>query len=155
MRAYRTPKPVLPSIVKRKRKEENPLPDPFPFPKNYRPDVEVALHTGNMSRETKAAFLSSIAGAMFSYKMYPVGEEYTRIACQIIRQYPFLKPPNGSPTVCFINVSFLHYIYLCYSLPSNSRWSIVSRNFAVYLRKEHQAVQIPEALSLKSERPLD
>lgn len=103
-----SPKSVLPSVVRRKRKEEKPLPDPFPLPKNYRPDIEVGLRTGKMSRETKAAFLSSIAAAMFSYKMYPEREEYSRIAYQIVAQYPFLKLSKGSCFVCFMYM----YMYL-------------------------------------------
>lgn len=33
-----------------------PLPDPFPLPKNYKTDVNVALKTGKMTRETKKQF---------------------------------------------------------------------------------------------------
>ena len=65
-----TPKrsPPLPSVVKKEKEDETPLPDPFPFPSHFRPDVEVGLKTGNMSREAKAAFYSSVASAMFSFK---------------------------------------------------------------------------------------
>ena len=41
-----------------------PLRNPFPLPKNFRSDVELALHTGKMTKETNAGFLSSIASAM-------------------------------------------------------------------------------------------
>ena len=72
------------------------------------PDIEVVLRTGKMSRETKAAFLSLIAAAMFSYKMYPEREEYSRIAYQIVAQYPFLNSSKGSCSVCFMYM----YLYL-------------------------------------------
>ena len=98
---YSTPKSVLPSIIKKEKemKKKNPLPDPFPA--HYRPDVELGLSSGKMSREAKRAFISSIASAMFACIKHPSGEEYTRVAYDIIKQYPFLKPPSGSPTVSF------------------------------------------------------
>ena len=87
-------------MVKKDILEETPFPDPFPLPVNYRSDVELCLSTGKMTREAKRAFLSSVAAKMFGYKRYPSGEDYTRVAVQIISNYPFLKPPSGSPTVC-------------------------------------------------------
>ena len=46
-------------------KEEGPLPDPFPFPKNFSSEVELALSSQKMTKETTSAFLSQIASAMF------------------------------------------------------------------------------------------
>ena len=89
---------VLPAIKKEKR-EELDLPTPFPLPINYRTDVEQCLKSGIMTTEAKRAFLSSVASKMFMYKKYPTAEEYTRVAIQIITEYPFLKPPSGSPIV--------------------------------------------------------
>ena len=94
-----TPKSTLPTIVKKETIKEIDLPDPFVFPRNYRPDVELDLQSGKMSREAKRSFLSSVASAMLSFKKFPNGEEYTRVACDIIKKYPFLKPPSGLATV--------------------------------------------------------
>ena len=94
-----TQKSFLPSVVKKEKIAEKPIPDPFPFPAHHRPDVELGLSTGKMSREAKKAFLSSVAFSMFGWKKYPSSEEYARVACEIIKKYPFLKPPSGSPTV--------------------------------------------------------
>ncbi len=96
---YSTPKSVLPSVIKKEKTKEKPLPDPFLFPAHYRPDVELGLRSGKMSREAKRSFTSSIASAMFAFKKHPSGEEYTGVVCDIIKQYPFLKPPSGSRTV--------------------------------------------------------
>ena len=105
-----TPKSVLPSVVKKEKVTvEKDLPDPFPLPLHYRPDVELGLSTGKMSIEAKRSFLSSVASSMFTLKKYPTSEEYTRVACEIIKKYPFLKPPTGSPTVSSC-------IYVFYSL---------------------------------------
>ena len=91
------------SMVKPKRLvsrgSEKPLPDPFPMPINFRADVDVALKTGKMTRETSKSFLSSIAGSMLAIKRYPTKEEFTRVAIDIVRKYPFMKAKIGSPTV--------------------------------------------------------
>ena len=52
-----------------------------------------------MTKEATKSFLSSIASVMLSFKKYPCREEYVSVAKDIITNYPFLKPPNGSPTV--------------------------------------------------------
>ena len=96
-----------PSVAIRSRGSEKPLPDPFPLPLNFRSDVEVALRTGRMTRETNKAFFSSVAGCMLSFKRYPMKEEFIRIATDIIRKYPFMRSQTGSPTV-----STYLYIYL-------------------------------------------
>ena len=59
-----------------------PLPDPFPLPKRYRADVEVALASGKMTKETMSAFLkvSAVAAAMLVYKHYPTREDF--LCCQ-------------------------------------------------------------------------
>ena len=80
--------------------KEQKLPDPFPLPQNYRYDVEIALKSGEMTRETTSAFLSAVANAMLAYKKRPTAEEYVRISMDIIRKYPFLKDKNSdSPIV--------------------------------------------------------
>lgn len=81
--------------MKPKKIVEEPLPHPFPFPKHFTSTVELALFTKKMTKETNAAFLLSIAAAMLGYKWYPTREEYVRVAVDIIRTYPFMKPPNG------------------------------------------------------------
>ena len=45
------------------------LPDPFILPTNFRPDIEVCLKSGKMTRLARAIFLSTVAGAMFQYKI--------------------------------------------------------------------------------------
>ncbi len=86
--------------LKSKKQAEKSLPDPFPLPENFRRDVEVALKTQKMSRETTRSFYSAVASSMLCYKHYPTKEEYTRVAVEIIRKYPFLKSrSNRSPTV--------------------------------------------------------
>ena len=95
----------LPLAVKKELVKEDPLPDPFPLPSNYRADVEIGLTSGVMSKEAKRHFFSSVAASMFKYKKRPTGEEYTRIALQLIGRYPFLKPPNSrSPVVSVPNI---------------------------------------------------
>jgi len=70
------------------------------LPPNYRADVEIGLSSGIMSKEAKRHFFSSVAASMFKYKKNPTGEEYTRVAIQLIAKYPFLKPPKAdSPVV--------------------------------------------------------
>ena len=84
-----------------KKRAEQPLPDPFPLPKNYRPDVDVGLKSGEMTQETKRSFFTQVASAIYNYKKYPTKEEFTRVATDIITRYPFLAPPNsiGTKTV--------------------------------------------------------
>ena len=76
-----------------------PLPDPFPLPKNFRSDVEISLKSGNMTRESKSAFLSAVASAMLQYKKYPTKEDYICVARSIILKYPFMKSPTGATYV--------------------------------------------------------
>ena len=90
--------PIPKSIVSQK-KSERPLPDPFPLPENFCYDVEVALKSGKMTRETTKSFYSTVASSMLSYKRYPTQEEYTRVAVEIVNKYPFLKSPSGSSVV--------------------------------------------------------
>ena len=74
----------------KKIKEEVILPDPFPLPANYRADVEVALKTGQITRVTRASFVSSVADAMFAFKRHPSRDDYVIVAKQMISKYPFL-----------------------------------------------------------------
>ena len=60
---------------KKLKLNEEPLPDPFTLPVNHRPDVEVALKSGKMTTETRKAYLSQVAAAIFSKKRYPTREE--------------------------------------------------------------------------------
>jgi len=78
---------------------------PFPLLINFRSDVDIGLKLGKMSREATKSFLAS---AMLGYKKFPISEEYTRVALQIITKYPFLKPPVGSLTV---SAKHIHYNY--------------------------------------------
>ena len=86
-----------------------PLPDPFPLPKNYKTDVNVALMTGKMTRETKKRFFPAVAAVMFTYKRYPNAEDYQNVARCVVSKYPFFRSPVGSPRVssmiCYFNHS--------------------------------------------------
>ena len=76
-----------------------PLPDPFPLPKHYRADVEVALASGKMTKETMSAFLSAIAAAMLVHKRYPTREDYICVARSVVQKYSFMASPAGTPYV--------------------------------------------------------
>lgn len=67
---------------------------PFPLPKNFRPDVEIALKAGKMTNETRKSFLSQIAGAIYTYKKYPSVNELESVCKEVIRIYPFLGYKN-------------------------------------------------------------
>ena len=94
-----TPISVIMPLYKQIQSSEKPLPDPFPLPHNFRTDVEVALKTGEMTRETTKSFFSTVAGSILTFKRYPTKEEFIRIATDIVRKYPFLRSSTGSPTV--------------------------------------------------------
>lgn len=88
-----------------KSKEDGvPLPDPFELPKNFRPDVASALASGKMTLETNTFFLSTVAGAMFTYKRYPTSDDYTNVARTICAKYPFMKSPTGKPYVSLVSL---------------------------------------------------
>lgn len=53
----------LPDAVSIKRGEK-PLPHPFVPPSNYRPEVELSLTSGNMTRDAKKHFISAIASLL-------------------------------------------------------------------------------------------
>lgn len=97
-------KDVCPSVVKICKPQDESLPDPFPLPKNFPSEVEIALRTEKMTKETNRVFLSAVAAAMLGYKRYPTKEEYTRVAKDIIQKYPFMRPSNGSPTVSMLDL---------------------------------------------------
>uniref|UniRef100_A0A1X7U1X0 Uncharacterized protein n=1 Tax=Amphimedon queenslandica TaxID=400682 RepID=A0A1X7U1X0_AMPQE len=87
----------IPVAVLRKEKEK-PLPHPFIFPVNYRPEVEMCLKSGKMTKEARKQLLTSVASCMFSYKRYPTKEEFIQLAMEIIRKYPFMKSLTGTPS---------------------------------------------------------
>ena len=108
---------LMPDTSKKKKKTmkpiEPPLPDPFLLPQNFRPDVELALKSENMTTNTRKAYLSQVASAIFGYKKYPIREEFMLLADQIIRRYPFLQSPmpDGSKTVRGLLTCSTHYIF--------------------------------------------
>ena len=77
-----------------------PLPVPFPLPRHYPYNVELALNSKQMTRETTSKFISVVAGAMLSYKCYPTIDDYNNVGQSIIQKYPHLKSPVDSPHVC-------------------------------------------------------
>ena len=103
------------SSVKKRKLEKSPddtvpLPKPFPLPKHFRKDVEIALKTKKMTKETRSSFFSSVASAMLYYKRYPSSDDYKNVAQSILTNYDFLKSPVGTP-----DVSFVYYVkfYTC------------------------------------------
>lgn len=97
--------PAREEIVTTKRKRlvkpaEPPLPDPFPLPQNFRPDVELALRSGKMTTDTRRAYMSQVASAIFGYKRYPLREEFMRVAGEIVKKYPFLESPMPGDGEC-------------------------------------------------------
>ena len=101
---------VIPhSVLSNRRAHEKSLPHPFPLPQNFRYDVEVALQTGQMTRETTKSFFSSVASTMLTFKHYPSREDYTRVAMAIVKKYPFLKSPSGSPIVSAFRAFNIYY----------------------------------------------
>ena len=81
---------------------EDPLINPFPLPKNFRPDVEIALQSGQMTNETRKSFLSQVAGAIYTCKKYPSTNELENVCKQIVGVYPFLgfkNPKTGNVEV--------------------------------------------------------
>lgn len=94
-------------ITKRKKHlktadDKIPLPNPFPLPKHFRSDVELALHTHKMTKETNAAFLSSVAAAMLVFKQYPTVDDYICVGRSVITNYPFMTSPAGTPYVSMV-----------------------------------------------------
>ena len=82
-----------------------PLPDPFPLPKRYRQEVEKGLKAKEMSNKVRSHFLSSVAAAILSYKLYPSREDYNCVARTIVQEYPFLKAPPGAG---FTSCKYVH-----------------------------------------------
>ena len=108
---------VIGSDTKKKKiikPNEPPLPDPFPLPQNFRPDVELALKSGNMTANTRKTYLSQVASAIFGFKKYPSREEFMRVADQITRMYPFLQSPlpNGSKIVSGLLTCSIYYCFI-------------------------------------------
>ena len=89
----------MPKAICKTEQDSVPLPDPFELPKNYKPNVELALKSGKITTDTNKAFLSTVAAAMFAYKRYPTADDYSNVARVIIHQYPFMKSPTGKPYV--------------------------------------------------------
>ena len=84
--------------------DSTPLLKPFPLPKYYRPDVETALETQKMTKETTSAFYSAIASAMLVYKRYPTRDDYIAVGRAITEKYCFFSQPIGTPYVSFCSI---------------------------------------------------
>ena len=91
---------------KRDRGVEQPLPNPFPLPLHYPSPVEAGLLAENPGIIPK--YLSCVASSMLCHKMYPTRDEYSQVANEIIRKYPWMKSKLGPPAVSEINHS-QHY----------------------------------------------
>ncbi len=79
--------------------DHTPLPDPYPLPKYYRADIEKALATGKMTKETRSSFLSAVASSMLVFKRFPTRDDCVCVARTIINKYLFLSSPAGTPYV--------------------------------------------------------
>ena len=110
-----------------------PLPDPFPLPKHYRADVEVALASGKMTKETMSAFLSAVAAAMLVYKRYPTREDYICVARSVVQKYSFMASPAGTP-----------YVSSASSLGVTVK--ITSSNFLIFKKNVHNLLLSPSWL---------
>ena len=64
-----------PLLIGKCEDKEVLLPDPFPLPKHFFSNVELALSSQNMTKETNRAFLSAVASAMLVYKRCPTRQE--------------------------------------------------------------------------------
>ena len=67
----------------------------LPSTQNFRADVEIALRSGQMTNEMRKAFLSQVAGAIYTYKKYPILTELEKVSKQIVEIYPFLGLKNA------------------------------------------------------------
>ena len=76
-----------------------PLPNPFPLPKHFHCDVEVALETKQLTKETRSQFFSAVASSMLAYKCYPTAEDYRNVSVSICDKNKYMKSPAGSPNV--------------------------------------------------------
>ena len=94
------------------------LPDPFPLPRNYKANVESALKAGKLTSETRSAFLSSVASAMYAYKKYPTRDDYNCVARTIVAKYPFMKALPPDPPYVSDEI-YEDYIVFLYSLSSS------------------------------------
>ena len=73
-----------------------PLPDPFPLPQHYSTEVKAELK----KKLVLVAFTGKVAAAMLCYKHYPIKEDLIlNVSQAIIRKYPFMAAPVGTPTV--------------------------------------------------------
>uniref|UniRef100_A0A1X7UMC9 Uncharacterized protein n=1 Tax=Amphimedon queenslandica TaxID=400682 RepID=A0A1X7UMC9_AMPQE len=89
-----------------------PLPSPFPLPKHYPYMVENALKTKQMMKDTMSKFVSVIAGAMSTYRLYPTSQDYINVSQSVITAFSHLKSPTGSPygaIVCLLNNRFKEF----------------------------------------------
>lgn len=93
-----TPPPKRKKIIKTE-KDAIPLPYPFPLPNHYRSDVDLAVHSGKMTKEMTTSFITSIAHAMLASKRYPTPDDYICVGRTVIKQYPFMASPAGTPYV--------------------------------------------------------
>lgn len=83
-----------------------PWPTVFPLP-TFSYDVELRLRQGNdafrkdgtrlsISRDMKSEILDKIAEAIYSFKAYPVNEEFESVAIALIEKHPCLKEPGST-----------------------------------------------------------
>ena len=73
---------------KLQKDKEIVLPNPFPLPKNFTPDVEMAIKTGEVGRLTRNSFISSILHSIYQYKKYPTERDYCNLSSQIMKDFP-------------------------------------------------------------------
>ena len=93
-----------------KDKYAKSLPDPFKFPENYSPLVSSGLSSENMIPHTVEKFITEIARAAFTFKYYPLPEEFSRLAQQCVQKYPFLASTAGGHVILAVNnLWFLYF----------------------------------------------
>ena len=56
----------------------------------------------------RVAFTGEVAAALLCYKRYPTKEDYLNVSRAIIRKYPFMGAPVGSPTDTLTHIPHIH-----------------------------------------------
>ena len=77
------------------RQPEPPLPKPFPLPRNFPPNVAIALKEKKIICKSRAKFVTTLANAIFMHKSYPTSRELGGVAWEAIKQWAFIGTKSG------------------------------------------------------------
>ena len=84
------------------------LPSPLTLPKKYPTDVAAALSRRSLSKMQLARLITQVARVIVPIKAYPSREELTRVATQLINEYPFIESIVGIASVSIVIYCALH-----------------------------------------------